>query len=223
MFIKAMFCQICSFLFFCSCVETNYQKPVYPDKDLKEIFISGSYGIADKKKLEALKKELIANENCNTKHETCGHKLYSSETLEEALAGRFRYVGREGFQYSYSMYCYNETENKEPVTEKSILTKENLRARLYSKEGRLLSESLLILRKDDIHDIYFVEIYLPYDDSGHTIAIVRLEEKKEIIIEERRMETQSKLQKSSEVYMSFGNLDWSFNEQDECHHAPPTR
>ena len=201
------------------------QKPVYPDKDLREIVISGSYSPEDKKALEELKTELLKNERCNrgSKLVRCEYNSLSvGETLEEALKNRFSDVGKEGFTYSYSMYCYNETKHKE-----SGSVKKNLKARLYSKEGKLLSERFLILDKSSNHEIHYVVAYLPYHDEGHKILIVRLKGNKEVILDEINMLTQSELQKESEIDNSFfraaGHGYWLFNEESECHTSPPVR
>ena len=190
----------------------THRKPVYPDKDLKEIKVYGSYFAEDKKALEELKQELLTNERCDKNDitrrcvqpslpsERCYKSdrirrciqpsLYIGETLEEALRNRFSGLGEEGFSYSqYREYCYNETEeeNKNPVFNK------NLRARLYDREGNLLSEDFLRWDGRSIPKSQSVISYLPYRDEGYKIHVVRLKGKREVILYDIRTPTQSRL------------------------------
>ena len=200
-----------------------YRKPVYPDKDLKEIKVYGSYFAEDKKALEELKQELLTNERCDKNDRTIRcpisdlRSLYIGETLEEALRNRFSGLGEEGFSYSpYREYCYNETEkeDKKPVFNK------NLRARLYDKKGSLLSEDFLRWDGRSIPESQSVISYLPYHDEGYEFHVVRLKGKKEIVLKKIEIYTQEELREMSYVDNAFSKREgWVYNEESECHIA----
>ena len=229
MLIKKMFCQICSFLFFCTCVgdppfSRKHLPIIYPDKDLKEIIILIDYYPEDSKALEELKEELekefIERQNClndgDRTYERCrGSRLFTGETLEEALRTRFSVVGKERFsKYSHIQYCYNKTEDK------SYSINKNFKARLYSKAGEILTESFLRMKKDNEYNHYTVKVYLPYHDEGHKIVFVRLNGKREVILYEKEMLTQPYLE---EISLPIRGFHWRFSEERECHSSPPYR
>ena len=209
------FCRICSFLPICGCITSPYAESiVYPDKDLTEIVIHGHYYPQDKTKLEELIKEVIENEGCATDH-SCPrnpHDLPEGERLEEALDRRFQYVERELFHYSESLYCYNETENKE------YHINENLKSRLYNYEGELLTESFLRLKKRTNENSYLAKTYLPYHEAGDKIVFVNLQGNKENVFFETKMMTQDFLQAKSTTLEIFRDHVWFFH--NECHSSP---
>ena len=191
-------------LLFCGCQRRETKKyplprPVFPDKELKEIFIYGRYYPGNKEK-------------------------------------------KERFGYSGIHYCYNETkEYKKPP-----VFKDNLRARLYNREGKLLTEDYLriygnieligkipeFFSKEDYLRIYgsidsysqVVSSYLPYDEEGHEIRIVK-------IIGEGR---EKPLWKTEALTLSFltsksgvlgasvrrSGRGWVFDKKKECHRVP---
>ena len=212
------FLVICFFVVGCSANGglSVYRKPVYPDKNLKEIVIRGRYIPENKKELEELKKELRTNERCDKNYERCKrYSLNMGETVEEALKNRFSGVGEEDFGYSqHREYCYNETDenDKKPVFRK------DLRARLYNREGHLLSEDFLRWGGRLIPKSQSIISYLPYHNEGYKIHVVRLEGKKEMILNEKIMITQAKLREMSYVDNEITNdQNWVFNEESECH------
>ena len=189
-----------------------FRKPVYPNKNLKEIIVYGTYSLENKEELEKLKKNLLINERCDPSDRSTRckyHSLNVGETLEEALKTRFLGIGEEGFGYSqYKEYCYNETDenDKKPVFRK------NLKARLYDKEGNLLSEDFLRWGGRTIPESQNVISYLPYHDNGYKIRVVKLEGKKEVILNEKIMVTQEKLREISYVDNEITNSQsWVFN------------
>ena len=217
-----------------------FRKPVYPDKNLKEIKVYGNYFPEDKQALKELKQELLTNERCDKNDitrrcvqpslpsERCYKSdrirrciqpsLYIGETLEEALKTRYSHVGKESFRYSrYREYCYNETEkeNKNPVFNK------NLRARLYDKEGNLLSEDFLRWNGRSIPESQSVISYLPYHDEGYEFRVVRLKEKKEIVLKKIEIYTQEELREITHYVQnnSTKREGWVYNEERECHIA----
>ena len=214
---KILYGLICSFLPISGCLAPSPPESiVYPDKNLTEIIIYGSYYPEDKKELEELIKELNKNGNCAT-DDSCPRRsrhLYEGESLEEALNGRFFSWGKEHFNQSESMYCYKKTKNKEYQIHK------NLKARLYSQKGELLTESSLRLQKDSHYNNYLAETYLPYHEAGDKIVFVNLQGNKENIFYETKMMTQDDLQERSTSSETFGQLSWFFHKQIECHSSP---
>ena len=234
-----MFCSILSFLTIYSCFtppppesifypdkdlkiiegheRKNWKSIVYPDKDLTEITIHGSYYPEDKKELEELIKELRKNGDCATDN-SCppftSLYLLEGESLEEALNGRFFYWGKEHFNYVYSSYCYKEKENKEYRINK------NLKARLYSQEGELLTESFLRVEKRTNENSYLAETYLPYHEAGYKIVFVSLQGNKENVFFETQMMTQDDLQNRSTSSEALKRNAWFFHKQIECHSSP---
>ena len=201
-----------------------FRKPVYPDKDLKEIKVYGRYYPEDKQALKELKQELLRNERCDKNDRTIRcprpglRSLYIGETLEEALRNRFSGLGEEGFSYSpYREYCYNETEkeDKKPVFNK------NLRARLYDKEGNLLSEDFLRWDGRSIPESQSVISYLPYLNEGYEFRVVRLKGKKEIVLKKIEIYTQEELREITHYVQnnSTKREGWVYNEERECHIA----
>jgi len=214
--LKKMFCMICSFLFFCGCiVPTQPPEPiVYLDKPLEEIIIYGTYYPEDRKKRKELIKELTEKEPCYENNLCLSSPvLYSDETLEEALNGRFATWGKESFSYSESYYCYNETEDK------GYRIRRNLKARLYNKEGELLSEGFLRLRKDSHYNHYSVSAYLPHHEEGDKIVFVRLEGKKEKVFyeDEHFMSKEKLIRENIRVYTMLPHLGFQYQEDIQCH------
>jgi len=146
-----------------------YRKPIYPDKNLKEIKVYGGYSA----------------------------------------------MGIGNFVHSrYREYCYNETDDKEPILDKNVLV------RLYDKEGHLLSKDFLRWRWELNPISQNVISYLPYHDEGYKIRVVRLKGKKEITLYEIRTPTQSRLREVSYVQNHITKREgWVYNEERECHIA----
>ena len=127
---------------------------------------------------------------------------------------------KERFNYSEHRYCYNETKNKK------LFFKKNFRARLYGKQGKLLSEDFL--RFNDLFNPKsnnFSIAHIPYKDNGRKIVIVRLEGTKEVILYKMKFSTQSELRQISDIDNEFYRRmrGWIFNKKSECHIAPPVR
>ena len=233
-----MFCSILSFLTIGACLTSpppestfypdkdlkiiegherkNWQSIVYPDKNLTEITIHGSYYPENKEKRKKIIEELIENGDCATDN-SCPHSphyLLEGESLEEALNSRYLYVGKEHFYYVYSSYCYKEKENKKYHMNK------NLKARLYSQEGELLTESFLRLKKRNNENSYLAKTYLPYHEAGDKIVFVSLQGNKENVFFETQMMTQDDLQNRSTSSERFRGQAWFFHKQIECHSSP---
>ena len=215
---KTSFFLLLAFMLSCNCEgKVPVIKPInYPDKNLKEIIIRGSYTPKNPKEVEELKKDLLSKPTCtgyDRRKRHCG--LLEGETLEKALRNRFPGTGEEAFGHSsYREYCYNKTDG---IKKKSIF-KENLRARLYDKNGKLLTEDFFRWNGHPTSKFQSVISYLPYDDKGHRIYIVSLNGKKEVILYDMGMLSQSKLREISlPDHDMYRNESWVFNEKSECH------
>ena len=224
----------------CSCLEKTGPppKPVFPDKDLKEVIISGWYAPENKAKAKAREKELRSE-----------GRLKEWESFEE----KYSYVEKESFNYAGKFYCYNETQDKKPVFNK------NLRVRLYDKKGQMLTEDYLRLSHPEdydekgrysekyIEDLYYrppgvpqipdqvrltpeegilssraVISYLPYHDEGREIRIVKLQGRKEVLLKKLGFSSQSELREISYIDTDFNRREgWVFDEESECHIPPP--
>ena len=228
--------------FFVSCL---YTPPpiVYPEKELAEITIAGHYTPKDPRRLERVKKEIIA-----------GGKLKKGESFEEKYP-EFSKRGDERFTVSGVSYCYNKkkAEYKKSVFHHNLI----LKARLYDKEGNLLEEDFLRLSysekydeqgryseyylkrkyemrpkryqipeehrntpEDGLLDLRSMRAYLPYNKAGHEIRIVRLEGEKEIILSESaKVYNKTELRERSVRLNTFWRMPtgWKYNEEAECH------
>ena len=225
----------------CSCLEKTGPppKPVFPDKDLKEVIISGWYAPENKAKAKAREKELRSE-----------GRLKEWESFEE----KYSYVEKESFNYAGKFYCYNETQDKKPVFNK------NLRVRLYDKKGQMLTEDYLRLSHPEDYDekgryseAYLREryalhpewddmpyrhlrltpeegilssraviSYLPYHDEGHELRIVKLQGRKEVLLKKLGFSSQSELREISYINTDFNRREgWVFDEESECHIPPP--
>ena len=203
-------------IFFSSgCLEKSpqpYRKPLYPDKDLKEVIIKG-YHAPEDKKIKELEKYIRER-----------GLMEEWESFKEKSSPRLLNRWYESFSYMVAMYCYNEKSDKEPVLDKS------LKARLYDRKGNLLSENFFrhvpdISREDALHFVYVPNnyvVYIPYNNEGHKILIVSLKEGKEVILKELSFQSQEKLRKESVVVNKpLYSLDrWTFHEKNECHLSP---
>ncbi len=120
-------------LFSCSCLRKK-QQPDFPKKELEEIRSYGWYLPADPGRLEKSKQQVIE----------------SGELKEgEDFAKRFPYLlddGDEKVKFSGRSYCYKTKKNKKPIY------REDLRIRLYDKNGVLLAEDFLRLRYPENYD-----------------------------------------------------------------------
>ena len=216
---KISFFTLLVFILSCNCVVKT--PPIdYPDKNLQEFIIYGKY----RPTLEEFKTELLNRPICpknDWRTKDCG--LVEGETFEEALKNRFTGVGKEGFTYSGSYYCYNKTEEYK----KPPIYKKNLKIKLYDKQGNLLSEDFLRQReKSPIPDFQSVYAYVPYHENAGKIYITKQEDKKEVIIKDLFLgfPTQTELRKRSALYKVYNDVGgWTYKPKEECHLAPPTR
>ncbi len=120
-------------LFSCSCLRKK-QLPDFPKKDLEEIITYGWYWPEDPRRLEKLKQQMIE-----------GRDLKEGEIFEKKYPHYLDY-GDEKFNFSGRSYCYNKEKNKKAIY------REDLRIRLYDKNGNLLAEDFLRLDSPENYD-----------------------------------------------------------------------
>ncbi len=142
---------------------------------------------------------------------------YPDKNLGEIqLSGDYSVSGiKEKFEYRGIRYCYYTTKPKKDTLDK------NLRARLYDKDGNILTEDFL--RTSEIFRTSTrINSYLPYDDNGHEIRIVRLKDNKEITIETIEFLSEAQLKDFNEG-IGF-NPGWYFRGgRAHCFIPPPYR
>ncbi len=157
------------------------------------------------------------------------HKKYSirepvtfpDKNLSEIrLSGDYSTSGtKEKFEYKGSNPCYYVKKPK-----KGDILDKNLRARLYDKDGNILTEDFL--RVWDTYDKYFRVIsYLPYDDNGHEIRIVRLKDNQEVTLETIEFLSESQLKEldgGGRLNITI-NHGWYFKKEAQCFIPPPYR
>ena len=191
----------------CSCLESRSPSSelTFPDTELKEIIIRGNYSPGGQKSLEALKKWLVKE-----------GKLKEGESITEALKDEYKDYIREYFNYSEMLYCYQTTNNKE-----SDLS-HDLRARLYDKEGKMLTEDKFRFVYPDVGDFSRIVVaYLTYHNEGHEIRVVRLEKQKEMLIETFEFDSYSVVRDSTRPDTPFLlNEGYTFDKETQCHHGP---
>ena len=156
---------------------SSQEQSIFPDTELKQVIIRGSYYPRDPERVT--KKEAILRRG--------GH-LKEGETLKEKFPRMFNNTtGKEGFIYINERYCYNKVE----ITDRGHPYSEDLRVRLYDQKGKMIGEDFLRLAtskqysielQDEILGLQPVNAYIPYNENSHEIRIVRLEGTKEIII-----------------------------------------
>ena len=145
-------------LFSCSCLRKK--QPDFPKKELEEIITYGWYLPADPRRLEKLKQQMIE-----------GRDLKEGEIFEKKYPHYLDY-GDEKFNFSGRSYCYNKEKNKKAIY------REDLRIRLYDKNGNLLAEDFLRLEFPENYDEEgrYSEAYMKreyaedpwlYDDEGN--------------------------------------------------------
>ncbi len=138
---------------------------------------------------------------------------YPDKNLGEIqLSGDYSVSGiKEKFEYRGIRYCYYTTKPKKDTLDK------NLRARLYDKAGNILSEDFLRTSEIFRTSTRF-NSYLPYDDNGHEIRIVRLKDNKEVTIETIEFLSEAQLKDFNEGIGSNHGL--YFNRKTHCFQYP---
>ena len=205
---KKMLCLLfISNLLFCSCLEKSAPLPelVLPDKDLKEIIIRGGYWPENQGRVKAIEEA----------YRRRGF-LKEWESFEEKHPEALR-AGDERFSHFWMAYCYTETKNKKPIFNRRF------KVRLYNREGKLLTEDFLRLEspKNSDDDVFSIIIYLPYHEEGYKIRIVKLQGKREIIISGQNIPFLPYEELVKRTFPPYARRGYKFNEESQCHVAPP--
>ena len=111
-------------------------KPNFPDTELKQVIIRGNYYPADPEKVKEIERDYRKD-----------GLLKEVETLKEKYPREFeRKEGR--YDYTNEYYCYNEVK----IEDRESCYKDNLKVRIYDKEGRMITEDCLRLEYPDKYD-----------------------------------------------------------------------
>ena len=199
----------CLLVFAGSCLKTAPPIPniVFPNTELQEIIVYGSYYPERPEKTKALEE----------KYRRRGW-LKEGESFKEKYPGALN-IGKESFNLSTREYCYKKTKEED----KAPLFNKKFKALLYNKEGEVLEENYLRLESfDSDYKISFVVIYLPYHEEASYIRVVRLEKGKKITIPFSSVEVYSKsyLEERSVPDMPrYRNSEfpYRYSERSYCH------
>ena len=152
--------------------------------------------------------------------------------LEEGDSVRERFshlrLGEERYGRSGQKFCRyatdEETKRKDPVINP------DLRVRLYDREGHILSEDILTdqapqntkrsFPQNTEETAYHWQViaYVPYNEKGHSLRLVRLENGKEILLERLEFHIAQSLYREIEEGKSYAYLI----TDDDCFLSPPT-
>ena len=216
-------------------------KPEFPDTELKQIIIRGSYHPENPERVKEVEKALREE-----------GFLKEGETLKERSPSMLDW-GDERYIYTNKKYCYNtvKTANRERCY------KYNFRVRLYDKEGEMIAEDCLRLEypyrydedgryseeflksanppdapepieyrtkaEDGILEGRATLAYIPYDENSYETRIVRLEGKKEIVLESFSGGGPPRKSVLIEYYQPIARYrghGYEYNEEIQCHISP---
>ena len=216
-------------------------KPEFPDTELQQVIVRGSYYPADPEKVKEIERDYRKD-----------GLLKEGETLKEEYPRQFaRKRGR--YDYTNTLYCYNEVKIEDRP---NCYYNDNLKIRFYDKEGKMIAEDCLrlqypekydeagrysekYLREENAPNDYALPkrpvtaeegilegrailTYISYNENSYAIRIVRLEGEKEIII---KSFSAGPYITKSELIQRYGGseyLNWgyNYNEETQCHISP---
>ncbi|MCZ0933029.1 MAG: hypothetical protein OXJ52_07745 [Oligoflexia bacterium] len=199
----------CFLVFVWSCLKTAPPIPniVFPNTELQEIIVYGSYRPKRPEKIKASIEEYRRR-----------GQLKEGESFREKYP-RMLISGDERFNLSTREYCYKKTKEED----KAPLFNKKFKALLYNKEGEVLEENYLRLRNfSETHKVSSVVIYLPYHEEASYIRVVRLEKGKKITIPFSAVKVYSKsyLEERSVPDMPrYRNSEfpYRYSERSYCH------
>ena len=173
---------------------------IFPDKELKQILIRGSYHPENPEKMKKIDKDYC--------------RIWDSiekETLQDEYPLKCD-IGKERYYHTNVYHCYNEVK----IKDRERCHKESFRVRVYDKQGQMIAEDCLRLEYPEKYDEegkfseeYLKEenapylgslprqpltaeegllesraviSYVPYSENNHEIHIVKLEDETETIL-----------------------------------------
>ena len=173
---------------------------IFPDKELKQILIRGSYYPENPEEVKEIEEEYREE-----------GRLKEGEILQEKYPWMYD-IGKEKYTHTNVYYCYNEVKTKD----RQRCNKDNFKVRVYNKEGEMIAEDCLRLQYPEKYDeegrfseeylkkknapylgsprrrpltaeeglleIKAVASYVPYNENNHEIHIVKLEAETETIL-----------------------------------------
>ena len=173
---------------------------IFPDTELKQILIRGSYYPENPEEVKEIEEEYREE-----------GRLKEGEILQEKYPWTHD-IGKEKYHHTDVYYCYNAVK----IKDRERCHKENFRVRVYDKEGEIIAEDCLKLEYPEKYDEegkfseeYLKEentpepfdyakrpvtaeegllksraviSYVPYSENNHEIHIVKLEGETETIL-----------------------------------------
>ena len=195
-------------VFSCNCMKKEAEEIVYPEGDIEEIRIYGTYKPKDPQRLEDRINEVIKEGKVKNKKEF--KKKYP----------HFLDLGDESFQKDPDIFCYNKTLDNN----KEVAFNKNLRVRLYDKEENIIAEDYLrVTHIDKENNWFFTVSYIPYHKEGYFFHVVRLEGKKEVILWKPGIRGAAIVSKAELIRLSkplpqdFDN-DYKYRPETKCHY-----
>ena len=133
---------------------------------------------------------LFRNQGRKNLHEYCNIKVRTENHID----------------FKIKSYCYDTKQDKESIFN------ENLKARLYDKEGNILAEDYLrchrYLDKTKTCHTYTqpsLNFYLPYFKKAFKVQVIEIEGEKEIVLNEKQLLSYDEIKNSKEDYFEGSN------------------
>ncbi len=177
-----------------------------PQGELKEIIVWGFYTRESEQEVQDAHDDL---------------KWYLKEG--QSVVEKFPHLnlGEEKYNRSGQRFCDHVTD--EETKKKYPIINPNLRVRLYDREGDVLSEDFardeFPKNTDEMSYRWHVIAHVPYHEEGHSLRLVRLEDGKEILLEQLEFHSAQKLWREVEEGEFYAYLI----SDDGCFISPPMR
>ena len=126
---------------------------------------------------------------------------------------------KERYNYTGERYCYNKTEEDKKFKGSEEKIKGQLKARLYNKEGDLLTETVFIMEKDTHYNNYELRAYLPFKKGAYETRVVRIDKNKEFILDTTILIPLEELVHKVVPLDQWGSF-WHYDPEIECFIAP---
>ena len=110
---------------------------IFPDTELKQIIIRGYYYPENSERVKEIEKELRED-----------GFLKEGETLKEKYPEELE-KGKERYEHETAKYCYKAVKIED---RKNCYHNDNLRVRLYDREGKMIAEDCLRLENPEKYD-----------------------------------------------------------------------
>ena len=177
-------CQFCSSM-------GELTPPELRDAPLKEIrfFMMYKPKYTEEKKKEAMvnREYCFINDPDRNRQRVCKYLKHIFE--------------KDYIDFQIKAYCYDIKPHKESIFRK------NLKARLYDKEGNVLAEDYLRCDRnlDGLETCHkrtypYLNFYLPYSKKAYKVQVIKQEEEKEIILNEKELLSYEEIKESRDYF-----------------------